>query len=209
MEKTKSLSRALRISKDIQGVAGTAYKVCMVQSIDGDTMQACVNRENESIELTHTLVDSMTNAELAFTIAHEVAHYVNDDKRRLERKGEEYTKMLVDGISENNAKLKERGHGFLYRAICNTSLAAIGMAGGYLTLRQEGQKYESEADELALQYMQEAGYDAHAAISALRKLHGGELLDFGLWNSLILSVTSTHPLPRDREEGIKKKLRED
>jgi|GEM_PF-1548718 Zn-dependent protease with chaperone function len=209
MEKTKSLSRVLQVSEAIQGISRTSYKIDIVQSIDNDPMQAQANRERNNIELTSKLVDSMDDDELAFVIAHEIAHYVDDDKHRIEKISEEYHEKLMGALHETNAKLKERGHGFLYRALCGIGLTALGVGGAYVVIRQAGQMHETEADELALQYMQQAGYDAHKAVSALRILHGGDLPDLDFWDSIILSVTSTHPLPIRREDDIKRKLRQE
>lgn len=200
-------NKVLNVSDAIQRVANTSYKIQIVTQIDGDTMQARANREQNSIEVTWKLASSFDDDELAFVMAHEVAHFTNKDKQRIEEFTDQYKDKLIGSLRKSDKKMKESGRGFLSRAFVTVGGIALGTAGAYLLIRQEAQKYEAEADRRSLQYMQLAGYDASKATSALMKLHGGSIPDLSLWEGIVHSVSSTHPLPSRRIEEISKKLR--
>ncbi|HYE97339.1 MAG TPA: M48 family metallopeptidase, partial [Planctomycetota bacterium] len=129
-------------------------------------------------------------AGMAFVMAHEIAHVLLDHgSERLSQQ------MLVGGVGTLlNAYLDARdvkGEG-LYRA-------AYGVATGVGFLLPFSRLQESEADELGLRLMAEAGYDPRQAVEVWRRMAkagGGQPPEF----------LSTHPSHETRIEDLQAKM---
>lgn len=154
-------------------------------------MQAIAYRDG-SVKVTRELVNRMTEDELAFVVAHEVAHIEKEHGKKHEALVNAELTALKVGLRTADRELTERGAGFVRRAASHIIGGAVGGAGVVVTSRQLSQKHETEADERAIEIAKEAGYNEEASVTAYEKLHGGHVPEIGV----VQSVISTHPAPR-------------
>jgi putative metalloprotease len=181
-------------------VSRTSYSVRVVGSIEGDYIQACANHGTNTIDVTEGLIDAMDDDELAFVISHEVAHFLNQDNER--------TREVIDQGLEATVEATRslRGKGLIKQLLGSVIILTAGVAGTFVASRLASQEHETEADQLALEYMQQAEYDPQSAISALEKLYGGSLPNYDLWEGIVASFIQTHPEPARRGRNILKRL---
>lgn len=197
------------IASKIFNASGREFPVKVVQELSGDRMQAGANPEDRTIYLTQRLVNTLTKDELAWVLAHEVAHFENRDAERRKKAAKEAKEQVKRALQEVDDELKREGKGIIIRsgAFIGTSLLT-----GFASLvrgQQASQNQEAEADSRALELTKRAGYNPAAGIGALRKISGGDLLGFsdlgmarGTWEAL----TSSHPSPRKRAENIRRDI---
>jgi Zn-dependent protease with chaperone function len=205
---TQQEVRVAAILKNIQRTSQTNYAVRIVNQLDGSTMQGVANPETNTIDLTARLVDSLKDdSEVAFVIAHEVAHFVNEDYKRSLQSFDKRAERIKEGLSSLDSQLKASGRGLVVRLLGVMAGVAAGAIAIKLEASRESQKHETKADEFALSYMREAGYDPQKAISALMILNGGSLPDLSFWEGLVYVTTSSHPLPQRRVGEIEKNLK--
>ena len=131
------------------------------------------------------LLKKFNDDELAWVIAHELAHGI------AHHSAEMISKSMVQELAIDAFLDKESG---LFK-----------IAGTYITAFIANLKYsrtqEHEADRLALVYMNKAGFDMKAAISVLKRFKNtaGEKK---LWKEML----STHPHPEKRLKNINKSI---
>ncbi|MDR3548174.1 MAG: M48 family metalloprotease [Candidatus Pacebacteria bacterium] len=197
------LNRVKAISTKIQGVAKTAYPIRVFPHIGGDTMRAQANGTNKSIDLTARLIDTLNDSELAYVIAHEVAHFANKDWKRMADAMGQHNGLAHDAYHE---MFKDRKAGLFQKTLSILGFMAFDIATSHVTKAQVSQGHETDADDLAMVLVQKAGYDPRKAVSALAALYGGHLPDPDLLNRVLTTITSSHPTARKRVERMKKNL---
>ena len=146
----------------------------------------------------------MTDDELAFVLAHEVAHIEKEHGKKYENLVDAELAVLKATMRTADRELKEKGAGFIKRAAAQIIGGAVGGAGVVVTSRQVSQKHETEADERAIEIVRGAGYNEKASITAYENLHGGHVPEIGV----VQSVVSTHPAPRKRHQHLKNKCKD-
>lgn len=133
------------------------------------------------ILLTRGLIDVLTNEdELAFVLAHEVAHVV----RR-----HHYAVVQRQKIVERAAQALQ--------ATSDSDVAKLSQASGVIYARGLDKGAEFEADRLGVEWITRAGYDPAAALGALEKLQrlGGS-------DPRAELMFSTHPSPNERLDQL-------
>jgi putative metalloprotease len=131
------------------------------------------------------LMDMMNDQELLFVIGHEMGHVVED---HIEKK---MVLALASSALRKGIASQENIIGDLARSSLGGFLQRFAQA----TFSREEEK---AADDYALEFMQQEGYDPTQAVSALEKL-----ARLGSDHSFL----STHPEPQDRAERMRKRLR--
>jgi putative metalloprotease len=127
----------------------------------------------------------MNDQELLFVIGHEMGHVVEN---HIEKK---MVLALASSALRKGIASQENIIGDLARSSLGGFLQRFAQA----TFSREEEK---AADDYALEFMQQEGYDPTQAVSALEKL-----ARLGSDHSFL----STHPEPQDRAERMRKRLR--
>lgn len=142
---------------------------------------------NGTIRVFAGLMDEFNDDEVRYVIGHEIGHVQR-----------QHTKKRMQGALQRDAALSvAQTADDRARQLSNTEL---GQFFGDVVSAQHSQKHEKEADDYALAFMQEKGYDANACVSALDKLVAMSGPSDGFpW-------TKTHPSPKARAKRLRKKL---
>lgn len=127
-----------------------------------------------------------TQDQLAAVIAHEIAHVIADhgNERLTQEMAVKGGLMIVDLLADNPGSL---GHEVLR--------GALGLGAEYGLLLPYSRTHESEADQLGLDLMAQAGFDPRASLDLWRNMAqagGGQPLEF----------LSTHPAHETRLEEL-------
>lgn len=141
---------------------------------------------NGTIRVFAGLMDEFNDDEIRYVIGHEIGHV----KR-------EHTKKRMQGALQRDAALSvaTTASGDASRL----ARSEIGKLFGNVITAQHSQAHEKEADDYALQFMQQKNYDPQACVTALDKLAsmgGGGGLPW----------LQTHPSPKDRAQRLRKQL---
>ena len=197
------MSRVERVAHQIREVVQAKFSIGETDHIEGDRMQA-IARPDGSVKVTRELVGRMTDDELAFIVAHEVAHIEKEHGKKHQGLVDAELAALKAGLQTADRELQEKGAGLIKRTAAQIVGGAVGGAGVVLAARQVSQKHETEADERAIEIVKEAGYNESASVTAYQKLHGGSVPEIGI----VQSVISTHPAPRKRHQHLKNKCKD-
>lgn len=142
---------------------------------------------NGTIRVFAGLMDEFNDDEIRYVIGHEIGHV----KR-------EHTKKRMQGALQRDAALSvaTTASGDARRL----AQSEIGKLFGNVISAQHSQKHEREADDYALQFMQQKNYDPQACVTALDKLAGMSGGSGGLpW-------LQTHPSPEARAKRMRQQL---
>ena len=138
-----------------------------------------------SIRFYSGLMDRMNNGELLFVIGHEMGHVVEE---HIEKK---MVLALASSALRKGIASQENFIGDLARSSLGDFLQRF-------TQAQFSQEEEKAADDYALEFMKQEGYDPYQAVSALEKL-----ARLGSDHSFL----SSHPEPQARAERLRERLR--
>jgi hypothetical protein len=174
----------------------------LVESIQGQTNQACaiIGGSGREILVTRSLASKCNDDELAFILAHEIAHHENDDFSRTRNSANKSVEKIITDLDSTNRLMKTKGRGFIRRALVLAGSAGWGYVKHKSHMLEVSRSHEEEADERAIELVSEAGYDTEAIEGAFRKLHGGYLPEMSYWDTL----GSTHPSPKQRVNRARK-----
>lgn len=143
---------------------------------------------NGTIRIFAGLMDQFTDDEVRYVIGHEIGHVQR-----------EHTKKRMQGALQREAAL----------SVAGTADSKIGAIAGSeigkffndVIGAQHSQKHERQADDYALEFMQDNDFDAQACVTALEKLDG---LSGGSGGGL--PWTQTHPSPKSRAKRMRKRI---
>jgi hypothetical protein len=196
-------SKVERVSDQIKELTSVNFSIEETDQIDGDRIQAAAYPDGR-VKITHELVNRMSEDELAFVVAHEVAHIEKEHSKKHQALLDAEITALKTGMLTVDQELKEKGAGFIKRTATQIIGGVVGGAGVVVTSRQVSQRHETEADERAIEIVKEAGFDEKASVTAYEKLHSGYVPEVGF----VQSVISTHPAPRKRHQHLKNKCKD-
>lgn len=148
------------------------------------------------IYTTRQLVTLMNNeAELAAVLGHEVGHVAARHSQRRQQAAQRNSILGVLGAIGSSVLLGDSGLG-------NTLARGFTEGSQLLTLRFS-RTQELEADDLGIQYLNRAGYDARAMGTVLASLAAQNQLDARLAgrNASVPEWASTHPDPASRVQS--------
>lgn len=145
---------------------------------------------NGTIRIFAGLMDEFTDDEVRYVIGHEIGHVQR-----------EHTKKRMQGALRQEAALSVAG-------TANSKVGAlasseIGKFFGNVISAQHSQKHEKQADDYALEFMRDKGYDEQACVTALEKL---EAMNGGSGGGGLAAWTATHPSPKSRAKRLRKKI---
>ncbi len=188
--------RLERIFESLSSAAGFEGVCTAVDEISGERMQASAlhGDDGKEIQVTHSLIWSSTDDELAFIIGHEIAHHMNNDHDRHKEVVLGSLEDIAQDLDTLNHDMKQKGRGAIRRGLTLAGSVILKAGAHSQRVREASRTHEEEADRRAVDLIVRAGYDTSGVESVLRKLHGGELPDIGYFNTLI----STHPNPATR-----------
>lgn len=181
-----------RIGEEIAAAAGLEGE-CTFTLVNTDVVNAFAV-PGCYIYLTRGLMALMgSEAELASVLAHEVGHIVADHSERQQQRS-----LL-------------RQLGVIAVGWATESEFLMGLAGGaaeLFTLRYS-RAHEHEADELAIRYLVQAGYDPYAAAEMLEALSRHEAFEQGGGANVhaLPEWARTHPLTGNRIERVREEAR--
>lgn len=189
--------------------SGLNLDVELVDDIAGATIQAQAVSDDDTLFFTEKLVDLLRDDELAWVMAHEVAHVEGRHGERSRERASQFSKDIGKGRGEYLEELRGEDVSLVGRFVKGFLYTAALSAVAYVAMNLHNQSYESEADARALELMELAGYDPGAAVGAVEKLHGGNLSgysDDGFVLGVLRSLTVKHPSSRTRAKRIERKL---
>lgn len=139
-----------------------------------------------SIRIYSGLMNAMSDDEVRYVLGHEIGHVALGHTKKALQTAYAASGLRQAAASSGNDK------------VATVSDSALGDLAEKLINAQFSQSQESDADQYAVKFMKANKRDAHAAVSALRKL---EKL---AGNSR--SAFSSHPAPGDRAAAVEKSL---
>jgi len=138
------------------------------------------------IFLTKGLVASCdSEAELAFVVAHEIAHVAHKHALKAIQKGKQVGALMKGASSAAGGSGYAEFDKFVQDAVKSVTGSAF------------DRTLETDADVKALNYMYATGYDPRAAYDFLAKLEAKQRD-----KSLLGAVAATHPAPADRKGTV-------
>ncbi|AZM97472.1 M48 family metalloprotease [Vreelandella venusta] len=141
---------------------------------------------NGSIRLHTGLMDAMTDDEVRYVIAHEIGHVALGHSKR----------AFQVAYAASAAREAAAASGSKTAAALSSS--QLGELGEKLVNAQFSQRQENEADDYAVELMQQYNLNAEASLTALRKLEAA----YGNNSSFF----SSHPAPGERAERLEATL---
>jgi putative metalloprotease len=171
-ERLKKITANLKIPEGLT----LNYKVYLVDEVNAFAMA------DGTVRVYSGLMDLMNDEELLFVMGHEIGHVKHEHSK-------ESYRMAYAAQATRKATASFGGTA--------GSLAASSLGGlaQKLVTSQFSQSEESEADEFGLQFMKLNNLNPLSAVSALKKLGGGES-----------SMFSSHPGSKERAEAIKNQI---
>lgn len=146
------------------------------------------------IYTTRQLVALMNNeAELAGVLGHEVGHVAARHSQRRQAAAQRNSILGAAGAILSGILLGNSGLG--------QQVGQTLMQGSQLLTLKFSRSQETEADDLGIRYLKQAGYDPHAMATVLQSLAAQNALDARLQgnnNATIPEWASTHPDPASR-----------
>ena len=142
---------------------------------------------NGTIRVFAGLMDEFSDDEVRYVIGHEIGHVqLEHTKKRMQGALQRDAAMSVAETASDEA-----------RVLANSEL---GRFFGDVISAQHSQKHERQADDYALNFMEEKSYDAQACATALEKLASMNSGGGGL------AWTQTHPSPESRARRMRRQL---
>ncbi len=179
-----SEERTRQIIQKIGQVTGAQidYKI----TDDKGSPSASVDKEGK-VQLSKEYLEGATDDDIAFTVAHEVAHHGNQHYKKSE--------VVIDEMAEKLKVAIKTAPGFIGKTVVAVAWSVTGL----LKTRGLSREQELEADGDALDIMERAGYDSRKAEENLSTElgHGSR--------GIIRELLSTHPTGRERVENLRKK----
>lgn len=140
------------------------------------------------VSITRGLYNRLENeAQLAGVLGHEVGHVIAEHSAQQMAKGQ-LGQMIATAVGVGASGEDGRGR--------YAGIAAM-MANQMLQMKY-GRQDETQADEIGLKYMKEAGYDPAEMVAVM------EILKSAAGGSRQPEILSSHPLPESRIEDIKR-----
>lgn len=142
---------------------------------------------------TRQLVTLMNNeAELAGVLGHEVGHVAARHSQRRQAKAQQNSILGAVGAILSGVLLGDTGLG--------QQIGQTFLQGSQLLTLKFSRSQEIQADELGIQYLDNAGYDTRAMATVLQSLAAQNSLDASLQgrNATVPEWASTHPDPASR-----------
>lgn len=155
------------------------YKVYLTRDVNAFALP------DGSIRFFSGLMDLMTDDEIRYVIGHEIGHVQAGHSR----------KRLQLALATGAAQQAVAATGGSAGALAESELGELFVK---VVRAQHSQGNENEADDFALRFLSQRGFDRRAAASALDKL---DALGGGSGGAPWLS---THPAPRDRAERMRR-----
>jgi putative metalloprotease len=155
------------------------YKVYMVREVNAFALP------DGSIRFYAGLMDMMSDDEIRYVIGHEIGHVQAGHSR----------KRMQLAMSSAAAQKALAATGGRAAVLAESDLGELFVK---VVRAQHSQGNENEADDFALRFMSQRGFDRRAAVTALEKL---DALGGGSGGAHWLS---THPAPRDRAERMRR-----
>lgn len=174
------VERIERINAEIARVAETDYRLDI-----HDTQLIVAAFNGECVMISTGLAAMLTDDELAAVLAHEHAHGISEHVQSTRSRYEQFLAVIAEIWRDPN-------RGF-FRKILSTLFNGIL---GALSLQAHRRRQELDADKLAVELCRDAGYDPAALVSALRKGHAPEEMNF------LQEIISTHPPLSERRYVI-------
>jgi hypothetical protein len=143
------------IADAIQEVSGTNYPINIL-----DTNEIQGYTDGESIVLTQGLIDKCNTDELAFVIAHEVVHNVQNHIGDSAQLAQRYIKSIDDIVYNGKSGIKVL-----------LGMIAMGTIGS-LHYFKKSRDHERESDALAKKIVIEAGYSPRGGVTFLQRFSG-------------------------------------
>ncbi|CAA6818943.1 MAG: Putative metalloprotease yggG (EC [uncultured Sulfurovum sp.] len=171
-ERLKRITSNLKIPQGLN----LNYKVYLVDEINAFAMA------DGTVRVYSGLMDLMTDEELLFVMGHEIGHVQHEHSKQAYRVAYagQATRKAAASIGGTTGSLAQGALGGLAEKLLNA---------------QFSQSEETEADEFGLQFMKLNNINPNAAVSALKKLGGGES-----------SMFSSHPGSADRAATIQSQI---
>lgn len=141
---------------------------------------------NGTIRVFSGLMDQFTDDEVRYVIGHEIVHVQRDHTRR----------RMQGALRKRAALNAAQGAGGTIGQLASGELSELFTQ---VIGAQHSQKHEREADDYALGFMRNRGYNPVAAATALDKLGSGSSAGGVPW-------LQTHPSPESRARRIRKQL---
>lgn len=165
--------------RDDNGLA-LNYKVYLTRDVNAFALP------DGSIRFFSGLMDLMTDDEIRYVIGHEIGHVQAGHSR----------KRLQLALGTGAAQQAVAATGGSAGALAESELGELFVK---VVRAQHSQGNENEADDFAMRFLSQRGFDRRAAVSALDKLDalGGGSSGHAQW-------LSTHPAPRDRAERMRR-----
>ncbi|MDA1191977.1 MAG: M48 family metalloprotease [Candidatus Poribacteria bacterium] len=190
--------RVTRVFDAIRQASGHECAVRIVSDIDGDDAQAAAQASTNSVLITRRMAEELTDDELAWIFAHEIAHLADGHPTKRVKKVESLFGDALSALVETDRKLRGSGKNPVQRGVSMVVGAGVRSVGAFLDAQKLSREQEFRADAQATVWTREAGYNPTAGIEALRKLHGGTLPS----SSFFSTIASTHPDPSRRATRI-------
>jgi len=149
-----------------------------------ETYHIDASNDGEEVEITSGLVEGLSDDELAFVLAHEIAHVEEGDVGE-KRERNEQREAVQDKIRQSEEL------GFVGKVVASVAAHVA----SDLADNRVSREWEGGADSRAVELMKEADFDPEGAETALGK-HGTP-------NSG--GITDTHPSTRSRIDDLRRK----
>ncbi len=176
------------LEEKLQSAAGIQPYDIHIHVIDEDTVNAFAGPAGHIFVFSGLIITMQNDDELAAIIAHELGHVTARHIPELIEQGKKTGALTMAGVIAG-ILMGLGGAPTLGTAVSLGSVAA-GKSAMLAYTRQE----ELQADELARQYLQKAGFDIHGMLSALEKIRKQEWFS----ENEIPTYLRTHPATRER-----------
>lgn len=158
--------------------------------------------DQKRIVVTTGAAARLTEDELAWVVAHEIAHIEHEDGRRRQQLSDQLVETASATMDCVDSSLEDRGWGSFVRVVLTSlSTLAVGLA-GTISNQSAVREHEREADQRATLLIRAAGYDPHAGERVLEKLGRRELHDEHPLHQLLAS----HPSASDRAKEVRRRI---
>lgn len=156
------------------------YKVYLVRDVNAFALP------DGSIRFFAGLMEIMSDDEIRYVIGHEIGHVQAGHSR----------KRMQMALSTGAAQQALSAAGGRAAALAESELGELFVK---VVRAQHSQANENEADDFAMRFISQRGYDRRAAVTALEKLDA-----LGGGGSASAQWLGTHPAPRDRAERMRR-----
>lgn len=172
--------RFIKVAKKIGRAARYRFAVWETDKIFGSDFNAALT-DGGDVAVTRKMLAALTWDELAFVVAHEIAHL-----------------EFLDEEEEDQETFVER----INRISNGRNSMVLGLIGAYLEEKFESRERETEMDVRAVQFMYMADFDIEAAIMALEKVYQPNNYKKGFFDHFM----ATHPSLESRIAAVKEEI---